>query len=221
MKVREVMTTPVLTVEPAACFDDIVDLLIEHDVSGVPVVDEAGRLLGVVTEADLTANAAYDSRRRSGLAVLADYVRGRDLSWVDKVAACTARELMTSPVDSAAPDDDIGAVARRMLTLRHKRLPVLEDGRLVGIIARHDVLAHFHRPDEHVAAEIRDLLLDVRRAPEGHGATASVAAGVVRLEGTVPWPSDVALLEALVSRIPGVVAVVNRLQPLQPQPVPH
>ncbi|MFO7280520.1 MAG: CBS domain-containing protein [Thermoanaerobacterales bacterium] len=140
MKVRDVMTTAVVTVGPEATFAEVVDTLLDNDVGGVPVVDGAGRLLGMVTEADLVAKEAYGDRPRRALGLVVDYLRGHDPQWVRKAAGSTARELMTMAPVTVAPGDDLAVAAQFMLEFRHARLPVVEDGRLVGIVARQDLL---------------------------------------------------------------------------------
>jgi CBS domain-containing protein len=218
MKVREVMSSPAITTTPDATFAELVETLLTHDISGLPVVDEAGRLLGMVTEADLVAKEAYGPRRRRALGLVADFLRDRDPQWVRKGAGRTARDVMTAAPITAAPDDDIGVAAREMLEHHHKRLPVVEDGRVVGLVSRQDLLRPFHRSDGELRSEIDGLLHDVWRVPEQHDVRATVAAGVVALEGTTQWPSDVAIVERLVGAIPGVVAVDNRLVARQPEP---
>ncbi|HEY7042259.1 MAG TPA: CBS domain-containing protein [Nocardioidaceae bacterium] len=218
MKVRDVMTTEVVTVRPETPFAEIVSQLLWQGISGVPVVDDDGRLLGVVTEADLVSNEAYGYRRRRALALIGDYLRGFDPGWVRKASARTARELMTAAPDVARPDEQVADVARRMLEERHKRLPVVEDGRVVGIVSRHDLLRQFHRPDEETAGDIERLLADPFRAPETHAAAARVENGIVTLEGTVQRPSDKRVVEAAVAQVPGVVAVDNRLEAREPEP---
>lgn len=140
--VRDVMTTDVVTVGPDATYLEIVDRLLAHDVSGVPVVDGDRSLLGIVTEADLVSREAYGPERRRPLALLLDYLRDRDPAWVRKASGSTARELMTHIVTTAAEDDEVRVAARAMLESDVKRLPVVAaDGRLVGIVSRRDLLA--------------------------------------------------------------------------------
>lgn len=218
MKVRDVMTTPVVTVRPDATFADVVDQLLANDISGVPVVDADGQLVGMVTEADLVSKEAYGYRRRRALGLVADCLRGRDPQWVRKAAGRTATDVMTAAPATASPDDDLAVAARRMLESHHKRLPVIEDGRVVGIVSRQDLLQPFHRAGAAVLADVERLLGDVLRVPETHEARPSVAAGVVTLDGTAQWPSDVALIEAVVARVPGVVAIDNRLRAREPDP---
>lgn len=223
VKVRDVMTTEVVTVGPKAPFGEIVDALLEHDISGLPVVDAHGMLVGIVTEADLIAKEAYAGggpRRRRPVGMLRDHLRGRDTSWVNKASARVAADVMTTKVDSVTPEEDVTVAARRMLDGRHKRLPVCDKGRLVGIVSRHDLLKPFHRSDEQIERDVRDLLADPLRVPEEHEAVASVSQGVVTLRGTTRFPSDIGVLVAAVSRIPGVVAVDNCLRAREPEPDP-
>lgn len=95
------------------------------------------------------------------------------------------REVMTTTVVTAQPGEEIGAAARRMLELGVKSLPVTEDGRLVGIVSRHDLLRLFHRTDEDVAAEDEAKLASPLHAPEDHELKVSVEDRVVTLEGQV------------------------------------
>ncbi|HET6966123.1 MAG TPA: CBS domain-containing protein [Acidimicrobiales bacterium] len=218
MQVREVMSAHVITVDPDDSFHEVVGKLLDNDISGVPVVDGAGRLLGIVTEADLMSNEAYGYRRRRALALVGDYLAGRNPAWVAKSSARLARDLMSGVTSTARPEDDLRAVARRMLEHGHKRMPVVQDGRLVGIVSRHDLLAPFHRPDPAVLRDVEAALADVTRVPETHQANPTVTEGVVSLEGSVQWPQDSALVEAMVARVPGVVAVDNRLVAREPSP---
>jgi CBS domain-containing protein len=152
MKVRDVMTELVVTASPEMSFQETAELLLEAGVTGVPVVGPHGRLLGLVTEADLMSKEAFDSRRRRPLAAVVDYLTGT-ARWIDKAAGLTAGEVMTTHVVTADPDEDIRTAARRMLERGVKRLPVVDNGRLVGIVSRYDVLRLFHRSKDDVAFE--------------------------------------------------------------------
>lgn len=150
MHVRDVMTTHVVTVTPDAGFGEIVELLLEHGISGLPVVDVDGTLVGMVTEADLVSREAYGPERRRPLGLVLDYLRDRDPAWVRKASGTTARDLMTRVVTTASPDDELRVIARVLLESGHRRLPVVRaDGRLAGIVSRRDVLASVDgRPPE-------------------------------------------------------------------------
>jgi CBS-domain-containing membrane protein len=207
LRVRDVMSANVRTIGPETPFAVIVETLLEHDISGLPVVDEAGALLGIVTEADLITKEAYGESRRRHLSLVRDHLTGREPAWIGKSTARVARELMTEVVETASPDDDLAVVARRMLEGHLKRLPVCQNGRLVGIVARHDLLRPFSRSDHELADDIEAILLDPLRAPEAHDVTFAVRKGIVTLRGTTRWPRDAQLLARFVAAVPGVVAV--------------
>jgi CBS domain-containing protein len=128
-RVRDVMTTHVVRAAPAMTYAEVVDLLLAHGISGLPVTDAAGRLLGIVTEADLVR---HDAGRASVPA-------GRPTD--APVSGETAAELMTCPVVTAEPDDDLPTTACKLLDSGYRRLPVVAtDGSLVGIVSRRDLL---------------------------------------------------------------------------------
>jgi CBS-domain-containing membrane protein len=222
VKVADIMATKVVTVGPETPYHEIVALLLDHDISGLPVVDADGRVLGIVSEADLITKEAFEDPsegRTRHLGVIRDHIMGRDTEWIRKSAARNARELMTSPVQTVSPTDDLAAAARLMLSKHLKRLPVIDDdGRLVGIVARHDLLRPFARTDGEIAEEVAALLADPMRTPDGHRVTFSVREGVVLLNGTTRFPSDVHVIVAFVSAIPGVVAVGDGISPRHDEP---
>ena len=209
MKVRDVMTTSLITVGPGAPFKEVAERMLDGNVSGIPVVDEEGFLLGLVTEADLVSKPAFGHRRHRSLVALVDLLTG-DARWAAKATALTAGEMMTTAVITASPNEGIEAVAQRMLERGVKRLPVLDGGCLVGIISRRDLLRSFHRSDADITAELTRKLLSAHYAPEDHTVTGKVENGVVTLEGTVRVDNDLPVVEGLARNIPGVVHVVNR-----------
>jgi CBS domain-containing protein len=209
--VRHVMTTPVVTVRSDASFKEIVQTLLDHRVTGAPVVDDEQRMLGIVTQADLLAKEAYGSAPHRMLDLVADLVVNRDPSWRLKATGLVAGDLMTRRVVTASPDEDATVAAHRMMEARVTRLPVVEDDRVVGIVAREDLLRVFRREDAAIAGDVRTVLRDPLLTPENNAVTATVEDGVVTLDGTVPYPPDVSVLEAMVWRIPGVVALRNQV----------
>lgn len=219
MKVSAVMTTPAVTIRKDANFADIVDTLMTNEVGLLPVVDLGGHLVGVVTEADLVSKDAYAYRYRRPLKVIADHLRRRDMQWERKASGHTAAELMTSSPEVASPDDNAADVARRMLEGHHKRLPVVDTaGRVVGVVTRRDLLRPAQRADKDIAADIDRLLGDFLNVPERHLARASVMSGLVTLNGNTQWPSDVAIIEKVVGRISGVIAIENHLTAREREP---
>jgi CBS domain-containing protein len=217
MKVRDVMTSPVVTATPDAPFPALVDLLVRHDISAVPIVDE-GTLVGIVSEADLVCKEAYGGRRRRVIEVLGDLVAGGETEWAMKGKARTARHLMTRRLTTAAPSDDLRTVARHMVEDCRKRLPVVEDGKLVGIVSRMDVLRALHRTDADVSRDVDELLADPWRSPERHDVAATVHDGVVTLTGSVQFPDDLRVMTSTVWAIPGVVDVRNEATSRAPTP---
>lgn len=210
MKVQDVMTKIVVTATPEMSFKETAELLLDYGVSGLPVVGAHNRLLGIVTEADLMSKEAFDSRRRRPLAALIDHLTGT-AQWIDKAAGLTAGEVMTTTVVTAEPGEEIGAAARRMLERGVKRLPVTEDGRLVGVVSRHDLLRLFHRTDDDITAEIEEKLASPLHAPEDHDVKATVEDGIVTLEGRVRSEGDIAVVRGLAERVRGVVQVVHHV----------
>jgi CBS domain-containing protein/osmotically-inducible protein OsmY len=175
-----------------------------YRVSALPVVDDAGRVLGVVSEADLLAKEAL-----ADPGPVAELVHRKDLR---KAEGLTAGDLMTSPPVTATPDDPVEQAARMMHFMRVKRLPVVNSGgQLVGIISRADVLAVFDRADEDIRKDIADAILLHEFLIDPRQFRVTVESGVVTMEGT---PETAAFGHALIRKarhVPGVVAVRDRL----------
>ena len=210
MKIKDVMTTEVLTVVEDTPFKDVVDLLVEHRISSVPVVDDEGHLVGLVTEADLMSKEAFDLRHRRPLAAVSELISGTS-RWSGKASGLTAGAVMTQRVVTIGPAEDVRAAARRMLELGVKRFPVVEHGRVVGIVSRQDLLRIFHRPDADILAELEAKMASSLYAPEDHSVTASVADGVVTLTGSVRWSGEVPVMVGLAADVAGAVHVDDRI----------
>lgn len=146
MRVRDIMTTTVVTATTETSFQELVDLMLHHGVSGIPVIDGDRRPVGVVTEADLIAKEAYPSPHRHR----ADPLLGQtENTWAAKSRGLRAADLMTAPVRTAGPDDAVSTTAARMIATGVNRLPVVDrDGRLIGIVSRYDVLRTFRGSEE-------------------------------------------------------------------------
>ena len=120
LRVREHMTTDLVTITPDTEIMRAVYLLVEHDISGMPVVDEGGNLLGILTERDCIATAIQ-------------------AGYFDE-AGGSVGDYMSHPVETAEADDSLMDIAERMSNSTYRRFPVLDDGRFVGLISRRDVL---------------------------------------------------------------------------------
>jgi CBS domain-containing protein len=207
-RVRDIMTTTVVSVEEHATYRDVVDLLAEHHISGVPVVDYFGHVTGVVSESDLLHRVDAD-RSASGRRLFRGR-RGRQAS--AKITASVAGELMNAPAVTVQAETPLGDAARLMESEGIKRLPVTDDlGRLVGIVTRGDVLRVFLRGDDQIRADVVDDVLDRVLVVEPGTVRVAVTRGVVDLEGRLDRRTDTQLAVRLVRAVPGVVDVVDRL----------
>lgn len=201
MKVRELMTKNVVSVRPEAPLREAAALLVEHKVSGLPVV-RGNEVVGVLSEADIVAKAAGGTEH------------GGLLSWLfdpepreQKVDARMVGEAMSSPPITIAANRPVHEAARRMISESVNRLPVVEDGKLVGILTRADIVRAFTRDDGELAAEIRDDILRRTFWVEPGRVAVTVVDGRVTLTGEVDTEADTEMLPIFVSRVPGVVAV--------------
>jgi len=208
LKVRDVMTRQVVAVREAAGYQEIVEALVVHRVSAVPVLDDEYHIIGVVSEADLLAKIRFADG--SPHARLFEGHRRRTVR--AKAAGDTAGELMSSPAVTIGPDASLVEAVRRMEVERVKRLPVVHDnGLLAGIVARSDLLRGHLRPD---AAIGRDVTVDLLGATLGIGAPrvrATVADGIVTLRGTVDRRSTAEIAVRLTRSVTGVVDVFDEL----------
>jgi CBS domain-containing protein len=106
MNIADVMTSNVISVEPSTTYKDAVERLVDSDVSGVPVVDHSGRLVGILTEADLVSKPAFGVQHSRPLALLADVLAAREHHWAAKSAGATVADVMTKDVVTCAPHED-------------------------------------------------------------------------------------------------------------------
>jgi CBS domain-containing protein len=217
--VRHVMTKDPISVEPAATVKDIAHILLEKDIRCVPVVDVGDTLVGVVSEADLISREGYPTLRSHHLTeFISDAMTEHRHHWAERAEGVTAGEIMTSDVVTCGPHDPVAIVTRRMLREGIRTLPVVEDGRIVGVISRHDLLRLFDRPDSEIRERIERLLTDPLWMPAEHSAEFSVRDGVVTLSGTARYEHDVKVLGAVVAQVPGVIEVFNRMSAREETP---
>lgn len=201
------MSHMVVSVRPGTTFKEIVELLGEHDIAAVPVVDVAGCPIGMVSEADLL-------RKQSGQAdptgrLLTPQPDSEERA---KVEATTAEGLMTSPVVSARPEWTVVEAARVMQDHRIKRLPVVDDiGRLIGIISRSDLLRVFLRRDWAIREEIVEDVLVKTLGEAPSAVSVEVDEGRVTLFGTLARKSLIPVLVRLCRSVDGVVGVEHHL----------
>lgn len=187
--VGDLMTPTAVSVRPGTTFKEIARVLDEYDITAVPVVDDDGRPIGVVSEADLL-------RKQTSGGV-----------------GNTAGELMTSPAVVAEPEWNAVRAARTMESRKIKRLPVVDgDGRLIGVISRSDLVQLFLRQDRAIQEEIlEDVVVRTLGLPPS-SLTVEVDDGRVTLSGRVERKSLLPVAVQLCEGVDGVVDVVNRLE---------
>ena len=208
MKVRDIMTTDPISVRGDTRLKEAARIMVGNNVSGLPVIDDTGRLIGIVTEGDFLKQEA--SRDRPYRLSLLDALFGEGET--EAPVAETVAEVMTEKVATIGPDATIGEAARVMSARRVKRLPVVEGGgALVGIISRSDVVSAFTKPDDVIEDEVREDIIRRLLFLDPESVEVSVRDGVVRLDGELENRTEVQLLEELSRRITGVVKVESRL----------
>jgi CBS domain-containing protein len=206
--VRDVMVQSVVTVTADCGYKQIVDTLADNKVSAVPVVNEDGRVIGVVSEADLLHKVEFNGADLH--ARLFDRRRTREAK--DKAAGETAMELMTRPAITIDRRASLLEAARVMERHNVKRLPVVDNaGRLIGIIARRDLLRPYLRPDTELRADIVEDILRRTLWLDPVEIDVLVNDGRVTLRGRIDRRSTAEIATKLVRGVAGVVGVVDQL----------
>jgi CBS domain-containing protein len=223
LKARDVMSRPAVWVAPESPVREVAALMLERRISGVPVADAGGRVLGVVSEGDFIRRPEIETdapgSRWLRLFTSADE-QARDYI---KTHGRTAADIMTAPAVTVTSDAPLDRVARLMVSRGIKRLPVLEEGRLAGIITRADLLRAVYR---HVApaaaagdAEIqRGVLAILEKEDWAAGAIVQVQVdeGRVQLWGSVESDRQREALLLAAKSLPGVVGVEAHLTRIRP-----
>lgn len=206
MKVDDLMTRDVVAVRADTSLKEVARLLAERRVSGAPVVDEEGRVLGVVSEADILARERGAGRERFDLLAWLSEWNGETAN--DKLAALTAGEAMSTPAVTIRAGESLTKAAAYLVDRGVNRLPVVgDDGRLVGILSRADLVRAFAREDAEIEREIReDVLVHALSIPPG-AVEVEVSGGEVTLSGRVETKELGELLLSLTSHVLGVVDV--------------
>ncbi|MFC5905866.1 CBS domain-containing protein [Streptacidiphilus monticola] len=200
--VSDVMTRAVVSVGQETGFRDVVVLMSQWKVSAVPVVAGDGRVVGVVSEADLLPKEEFRDADPPRIEQL------RRLQDLAKAGAVTAGDLMTAPAVTVHADATLAEAARVMAVRRVKRLPVVDaEGVLVGVVSRGDLLKVFLRPDEAIAQEVRHEVLDRLFGRDAALLAVSVEEGVVTLSGRLADTAQVPIAARLVRAVEGVVDI--------------
>ena len=194
MQVVDLMTTDVITVAPDTLIREAARLMFRNRVSGLPVTDDAGRLVGIITEADF---------------LRLEVAREED---DDPAPVETVKEVMSRGVVTVEAGVSIYEAAKIMVVQDIKRLPVIDDeDRLLGIISRADIVSLFTRPDDVIEDEIREDLIRRVLFVDPDEVDVAVHNGVVALVGEIGTRTEARLLEELTRRLDGVIRVDNQL----------
>jgi CBS domain-containing protein len=204
--VRDVMTTHVVAVRENATYKEMAAKLREFRVSAFPVLDDGNKVIGVVSETDLLTKEALEY---SVPGVMGGILHGRERA---KAAAVSAAELMTRPAVTISPRESVSRAARLMYSRKLKRLPVVDDdGRLVGIVSRADLLGVFSRPDAEIRHDIIENVIVGTVLTDPARFTVTVKDGVVTVGGKPENASVGRDMIGEIRHVEGVIAVRDRL----------
>ncbi len=237
MKAEDVMTRAPLTAQPDERVREAAERMVAAHISALPVLDAAGMLVGLISEADLLHRAELGTgRTRSRLSALMRGDGGLAADYVESHAVLV-RDVMASEVLTIAPDTPLADVVRLMESHHVRRLPVLEDGRLVGIVSRADLMKAMAAAGKWMNAldaaavdaappgtaegdgAVRDwIVAQIARQPWAPqlGITVIVAHGVVHLCGVILVAEQRNALRVLAEQAPGAVAVKDHLVFIEP-----
>lgn len=234
MNVAEIMTQKVISVTPETTIADTAQLLLQHRISGLPVVGPDGAVVGMVTEGDLLRRIETGTQRRHARWLEFLIAPGRLAREYTNANARKVGEVMTEDVVSVTPRDSLPEVVQLMERRHVKRLPVIEAGRLVGIVSRADLvralLQNLAQPsgeppempggDERAEdAAIRErILAEIAKQPWGPqaGVDVTVRSGTVELYGAITDERERVALRVLAENIPGVKAVRDNIVWVEP-----
>jgi CBS domain-containing protein len=227
MNAADVMTQPVISVTPETTIAEAARLLLDNRISGLPVVDRGGTLVGVVTEGDLLRRTETGTERRHAHWLEFLMSPGRLAEEYAHANARRVGEVMTADVVAVAPNEPLAEVVRLMEHRHVKRVPVIEAGRLVGIVSRANLvralLDDLSQPAAGKAAvadaEIREhILAEIAKQPWGPRGSVDVRveAGVAELHGTITDERERTALRVLAENSPGVTAVRDHLVWIEP-----
>ena len=205
MKLRNLMTTDVFTISPDASLKEAARRMMGARVSGLPVTNDDGELVGIISEADFV-NTEADRRKEKSARLLRFFDKDEVPSEEQLVA-----DVMTEKVITLDPETDHPVAARLMKTAGVKRIPVVEDGRLVGLVSSTDVLKAFARPDSEILSEIEDRLMREILWIDPGRVNVTCSDGNITLAGRLETRSDATLLVELSRRLDGVVSVASGL----------
>jgi CBS domain-containing protein len=202
MKVKDIMTVNVAAIGQDATLKQAAELMIERGISGVPVINREGRVLGVLSETDFLPKAASRPESAGMIGLFAS----RKVDERHRTAV-TAADAMTAPAVTVEADASIAEAARLMVDHDVSRLPVVLGGKLVGIVSGADVVRAFTRTDDAISEELHRSIHDHNLWGCLRNFDVRVIGGEVTIAGRVNAGTVADVIEALAWRVPGVVSV--------------
>lgn len=219
MKARDVMVAPVVTINESATVHEVATRLLDGDISGAPVVDNAGKLVGIVTEADLMRRAETGTERKYSWVLEA--LSGRPVAAADYVRshAKRVRDVMTTQVVTVEPETSLYEIAELFERRRINRVPVVSNGALVGIVTRANLVQALAGVRTRLSISLsdsttRNAILAQLKAQSWSRPwllNVTVEGGVARLWGMVDSPQERDAVRVLAENTVGVVGVVDNL----------
>ncbi|MFP3563321.1 CBS domain-containing protein [Paraburkholderia sp. SIMBA_030] len=227
MRASDVMTSNVVSAKPDMTVSEVARLLVDKGISGAPVIDATGHVVGMISEGDLLhrEELGTDQRRRSWWLDL--FSSGNDAKDYIKTHAQTVQDVMTAPVISVDEDTPLSEVANIMETRRIKRVPVTKAGQLVGIVSRANLVQALasapQEPAPDVALSDREIRAALMGEMTGHnwafaGRNIVVSDGVVHLWGIFHSMEAVQAVRVAAESIPGVKRVEDHTEPYPVMP---
>jgi CBS domain-containing protein len=203
--VKDVMSTHVIAVRQGAPYKEMAAMLHEQRVSAFPVIDDDNKVIGVVSEADLLTKEALEGTVPRTLLSRPERVR-------KQTNALTAADLMTKPPVTTGPDETVTHAARLMFDQQVKRLPVIsDDGTLIGIVTRSDVLSVYSRPDAEIQHQVAEELIVGTFLCDPDRFTVTVNDGIVTIKGAPETTTAGLDIIDAARHMEGVVAMRDRL----------
>jgi CBS domain-containing protein len=207
MRIRDMMTTDVITIGPEASLKEAARRMLEAGVSGLPVTDGEGRLLGIVTEADFLATEVERGNKSRANRLLRLFTGDAEPFTKER----NVGDVMTTDLITVDPDADHSEAARIMQKTGVKRLPVVDGSGMRGLVSRADILRAFARSDFEIIEEIEERIIGQTLWVDQEKVEVGSVDGNVTLSGRLGTRTETRLLVELVKRVDGVASVTDQL----------